>query len=287
MKQKRQKQLLLSLLLYTTFSQTSANEPAGARSTGMGGVSVIHSDLWSVKNNPAGLAGLQWSTAGVSAQNNFLLKELTTRSIAVAFPLRRISVGLTGSSFGYSAFSTYTAGLAAGMLLAKDLSAGFSAGIKRLAIRDYGSKDILTLRLGMLLRPYRHLQVGFFVSNPHHPLIILLPAEYEPMNWKTGLSYDLSDKLSLAAEGGLEAGKRPSINIGMEYKPVPVLAVRLGTGSVPGASSLGLGIHSRTFHIDIGFNYHSKLGLQSQAGLTWLFLKKKPDKPDLPDEKKT
>ena len=80
---------LLAFLLLTSFHCFAGGDPlpVGARFLGMGGTGLTLTDLWSVRLNPAGLAGLDKPVAGIFYQRHFLSEDLAHQGLAFAIPV--------------------------------------------------------------------------------------------------------------------------------------------------------------------------------------------------------
>ena len=72
----------------------------GARFAGMGGSGLTLADLWSVRLNPAGLAGLDKPVAGIFYQRHFLSEDLAHQGLAVAIPVGKGCFGIAGDRYG-------------------------------------------------------------------------------------------------------------------------------------------------------------------------------------------
>ncbi|HNK42135.1 MAG TPA: hypothetical protein PL002_13190, partial [Flavobacteriales bacterium] len=87
--------LLITTLLVALITRAGGELwPVGARFAGMGNAGLTLVDLWSVSANQAGLAGINTVTAGVYAENRFLLKDLNFFGAAVAIPTKGGTFGL-------------------------------------------------------------------------------------------------------------------------------------------------------------------------------------------------
>ncbi|MEZ4740654.1 MAG: hypothetical protein R2818_15150 [Flavobacteriales bacterium] len=101
---------LTVLLLLAGLGASASGEliPTGARFAGMGYSGLTLTDVWSMRMNPAGLAGLERPTAGLYYQSHFLSNDLAQQGLAVAIPLGKGTVGLAADRFGYSLYNEST-----------------------------------------------------------------------------------------------------------------------------------------------------------------------------------
>ncbi|MBK9628896.1 MAG: hypothetical protein IPO56_14705 [Flavobacteriales bacterium] len=74
-------------------SASGEGQPVGAL-RGMGYVRITVADLWSLRLNPAGLAGLDKPMAGAFYQSHYLSQDLAQQGLAVAIPLGKGTLGI-------------------------------------------------------------------------------------------------------------------------------------------------------------------------------------------------
>ena len=68
---------------------------------------------------------------------------------------------------------------------------------------------------------------------------------------KTGINYQVSDKVSMMVECELNYFQKPKYIIGIEYKPVKSIAIRMGTNGTPILNSLGIGYYNKNVQFDL------------------------------------
>ena len=119
------------------------NAPLGARSSAIGGASVSLSDVWSVQNNQAGLGFQKTFTGGIVYQNPLMVKELSTKALGLAMPVKGGTFGLLVSNFGYKLFSQNKYSLAFGKSFGEKISAGIAMDYLSTNISEYGKKNSL------------------------------------------------------------------------------------------------------------------------------------------------
>jgi hypothetical protein len=80
---------LLALCLLQALRLTAGGDPLpmGARAAGMGYTGLATADLWSLRLNPAGIAGLEQASAGLFYQQHFLSGDLAQQGLAFALPV--------------------------------------------------------------------------------------------------------------------------------------------------------------------------------------------------------
>ena len=127
------RRLLLILLSLISLRAMAGGDPltVGARFAGMGGSGLTLADLWSVRLNPAGLAGLEAPTAGLFYQRHYLSEDLAHQGLAVALPVGKGCFGLGADRFGYDLYNETRASLAYAMRFGEGLRAGIAETLDR------------------------------------------------------------------------------------------------------------------------------------------------------------
>lgn len=274
---------LSTLLCTSTALWGNETLPVGARSSSLANASVTLSDTWSTVNNQAGLGFVHDLYTGVYYENRFLLKELSTRSAAVAIPLKTSTLGFSFINFGYELYQENKYSVS----FAKAFSTNFSMG----AALDYlhtriseenGGLSVLTGEIGMLVKLRKDLLLGFHLYNPTRSRLGKNTTERIPTLLKMGINYSFSSRVSFLFETEKDLSKKPLFKAAIEYLPLSHFYLRAGVSSNPSLSAFGFGFQLKNFQIDISSSYHQTLGINPQLGLSYLFIKKeKTDRDDL------
>jgi len=91
------------------------NETAGARSSGLGGASVMISDQWSSSNNPGALGLIDRYFVGVAYESRYFIPEASYKGLTFAAPLGGGTIGIVGHSFGYASYNDNRLGVSYAM----------------------------------------------------------------------------------------------------------------------------------------------------------------------------
>lgn len=258
-------------LLPSAFSQD--NSSLGSRSSSLGNASSSLSDLWSAQNNQAGMGFLKNTQAGVYYQNQFMLKELSTKAFGFVAPTKHGTFGVCVSSFGYSLFSQNKYGLGFGKAFGKNISAGVMMDYLETSIAEYGKKGTLVAEAGIQAKPAKNFTIGMHVFNPTRTKLADYNNERMPTILRLGADYKFSDKVFIAAETEKDMDKKAMFKAGVEYKPVKELYLRAGISTNPSLSCFGIGIELKHFKFDLSSTYHSTFGFSPQVGLMYEFEK--------------
>ena len=267
--------LILSIFPSAIFPLTSAlasdNSPLGSRSSALANASVSLSDLWSVQNNQAGLGFQKTMDAGVYYQNQFMLKELSTKAFAFAAPTKHGTFGVCVSNFGYSLFSQNKYGLAFGKAFGENISAGVMLDYLQTNISEYGKKGSFVAEAGLLAKPAKNFTIGVHVFNPTRTKLASYNDERIATIMKLGADYKFSDKVFIALETEKDIDKKAMAKVGLEYKPINQLFLRAGISTNPSMSCFGVGIDLKNFQLDLSSTFHSTFGFSPQIGLLYKF----------------
>jgi len=250
----------------------------GARFAGMGYSGLTLTDLWSVRLNPAGLAGLDKPMAGLFYQQHFFTSELANQGLAVAMPLGKGTIALGADRFGYDMYSESQYSLAYAMRFGEGLRAAVQLDYLGIKLGDnYGSTSAVTAEFGIQAKLTDALWVGAHLYNPNRAKLGVVTEgsvtidERVPTLLRAGFGYTFSTKLVMTAEVEKDIDRDERFRFGVEYSPSKVLFLRTGisTGQVQG--HFGVGIHLRQLDIDMAVAMRSQLGPTPMIGLNYRF----------------
>ncbi len=263
--------IIVSCLLFFLFLTANGGNPflnsAGAGEAGMGSVCVMKTGFWPSFHNQALLAYNTSFTAGFNYENRFNLWELGTRTAGLAIPAGRASMGIIYSHFGYSDFRRSMLGLACGLPLGDNLSAGVQIDyFLENASGDYENHHAATFEAGVYFRPSEKVSVGIHVFNP---VPNSLRKTIMPSSIRAGAGIELSKVLFAGAEAEMSSGEKLILRTGFEYEVVKKLWIRGGFSSENASFTFGLGYLLRSLKIDLSFATHEKLGITSSVSLVF------------------
>jgi hypothetical protein len=249
----------------------SDNTPLGARYSGMGNAAVSLSDVWSVQNNQAGLGFVKKINGGVYYQNQFMLKELSTKAFSFSMPTKSGTFGICISNFGYSLFSQKKYGVAFGKAFGDKISAGIMMGYLETAIADYGKKGIPVAEAGLQAKPMKNFTLGVHLFNITRTKLASYNHEPIPTIMRLGVNYKFSGKVFMVLETEKDMDKKAIAKAGLEYNPLKEVYLRAGVSTNPSLSCFGIGVDLNQFKLDLSSTYHSTFGFSPQVGLTYEF----------------
>ena len=233
----------------------------------MGSVCILRSGFWPSFQNQALLAHHKSISAGIIFESRFNISELGTRAAGVIIPAGRTSLGIVYSYFGYSQFRRETGGVACGLKLSENLSAGIQVDyFSEKAAGEYENIQSLTYEAGLLFKPKENITAGVHVFNP---VPNSLRRSFLPSSLRAGAGIELSRVLFAGAEAEMSSGKDLILRTGFEYEAVKNLWLRGGFSSENTSFTFGLGYSLGSLKLDLAFATHEKLGITSSVSLVF------------------
>lgn len=249
---------------------------AGGRQSGMGGVAVTEGNVWSVLNNPAGMAQKENISAGIFYRNRFLTSAMSDRGASGLFPTKLGNFGFGFSYYGFDIYNEKRFVLAYGRHLWPDVRAGLSFDYLHTQLNDQtgflsGSKGVITFQAGLQADLNEKLSMGFSVFNPFAVELSDYENEDIPAMARLGVSYQAGERflILLAAEQHLK--HRLRIKTGVQYNLSGNIFVRGGVKTNPAEYTFGLGMEFGGFVFDIATAYHLVLGASPHSSFQYDF----------------
>jgi hypothetical protein len=259
--------ILFYLLIQPGFAQ---DLPIGAEAAGLGNASVNLKGRAAVFANPAGLIFTKQHEVMAGIENRFGLADgLLSMHAAYLHRLARTGLGLSVYRLGDELFSQHQLALN----FSQQVGA-FTFGA-RLRQHQYSGEGIEThfamaIDLGGMFLISDALQYGLLIRNINQASFSNGLTDQLPTSLQTGLSYLPDDRLCLHANLLYELEAQPLLQIGMGYRALEPLQIRSGlnTGSNP-LYFFGLGFNHTVLTIDYSLEWHSRLGISQQLGLSY------------------
>lgn len=234
----------------------------------MGSVCVIGSGFWNSFRNQALLTHYTNLSIGINYLNRFNIGELGTRTAGLIIPAGTTSLGILYSHFGYREFRREISGLACGVTLSENISAGVQIDyLSEKKSGEYENHQSLTFETGLYIQVSEKISAGIHVFNPVPNSI---RHTFMTSSLTAGAGIDLSPVLHAAVEMEMNSGQMLIIRSGFDYEAVENLWIRGGFSTRNTSFTLGIGYLLKTVKLDLGFATHEKLGLTSGASLIFI-----------------
>ncbi|RLD45288.1 MAG: hypothetical protein DRI86_05805 [Bacteroidetes bacterium] len=264
------------LIIISGSSISAQNIPAniGAAESGMGGIGVASTDIWSASNNQAALGFNKNYGAGFYYENRFMTKELSLNALTLVLPTGKGSFAANISYFGFSQYNEKKIGLAYGMALSKRFAIGVQLDYLNTTIgNNYGSKSVYTFEIGIMSKLTEDITLGVHVFNPIQAKFNDYNSERLALLMKLGLQWKLSDNFTAAAEVHSDINNELIVRGGLEYKIKKILYARIGLSNNPNIFSFGVGLQFNSLRLDFSSSMHQVLGYSPQLSLIYQFKK--------------
>jgi hypothetical protein len=292
--------LVFSSMLPIASAKAQGNGPGvrGARAAALGNASVaLAGEVWSMGNNVAGLAEIQQPTVGFYAENRYFSAALNVGALTVALPLGRTAAPAAGSvmpgaegaapapvavptwarngvvafeaqRFGGQLYNETRVGAGYGYRFGQ-ISLGGRVDVLQVSIEGLGSRRVLFGTLGGQIEIVpRRLSFGASLYNLSQTRLASYQDERVPTILKAGLAYRPSAQVLLLAETEKDVERDANFKFGLEYRPVPILAARLGLASLTEQASAGIGVLTGTFQIDYAAAFQQALGFSQHLSVS-------------------
>ena len=250
------------------YAQSGLPAIAGARGAAMGNATVGFQDINSIFANQAGLAHLKRSAFTAIAENRFVGFDLRSVAAAAAIPGPAGTFGLALQYFGIEEYNEQKVGLAYARKLSDRIAIGAQIDFLRLQVQDFNSQNLVTFEAGLQSQVSKQLTLGVYLYSPAR--VTTVGGESLPTIFKLGGFYRASSKLRLALEVEKDLDFPAEIHLGLEYKIIAALAIRLGTQTQPNEVSLGFGyLVQEQVQLDVAATYHEILGITPSFSATY------------------
>lgn len=178
-----------------------------------------------------------------------------------------------GASLGifHSATEYYTEQrfqLGYGRRLADKFYLGATADVLHNSAQEYGNNTFVTFSLSFLAQALPQVWLGAKIMNP---LQQKLGADVAPTVLRIGATWKPGEQFLLSFETEKDLERPVQIKGGVEYRPVPLLAVRAGArGGKAAHIGFGTGLRLKNgLSLDLGAEWHPVLGMTPSAMISW------------------
>lgn len=267
--------ILIIYLIINRCYATDLTRAVGGRSAAMGRTSVCEQALWSLLNNPAGMANLKGWQFGLYYENQWMLKETAFKSGGVAKAIEGIGCfGLSVNQFGGSNYSESKFGLAYARGFGPYLQIGLQLDYLLLHWGgDYPNRGAPCFELGLQSQVTEKLRLGAYLFNPIQFKLKTLNEDRLPIVMRFGMAYQLADGFVTQCE--LEKNTERSgihLRCGFEYTLFNAFNLRAGVQYNPNILSFGAGYEFKHILVDVAAQLHQLLGSSIQISLAYQLL---------------
>ena len=234
--------------------------------------SIIQKNIWSVFNNQAGLGYINNINVGLSYENRFLLKELSTQKIALSYPFSFATAALSFASFGFENYNENSVGIGFGKKFGKYLSAGLQVNyLWRHIAENYVNRGKLLFEFGLLAEPEEGIIIGMHVFNPFFTALSENEKKNTSVTYSLGVGIRKLKNLFMVLEISGDIKHRLCFILRLDYKLADRVFLLTGIQTDPVTNFFAARFKMKKLSFDIGFCTHPVLGLSPKICLAWNF----------------
>jgi hypothetical protein len=259
--------LILILLQSPAYGQRNP----GARSASMGTAGVALQDIWSLQQNPAGIASIRKATFAVGYEQHLLNQELSTQTALFVLPFGSNVVGISFEKYGFSQYKEQVSGFAYSRKFGESFNLSIGVKYHQLSITNYGSAQAFSVEAGFQYNVTGKLKVASHIANPSRSRYEQSSGSNLPVKLSFGAGYTFSDKLLVITDINKVLNFQTDVRLGVEYHIGKWLALRGGTSVNPFKQCAGFGMNYGHITVDAAIASHPVLGYSPQLGLNYEF----------------
>ena len=248
----------MSVTLHAQFGETQAK---GAYSLALAGADVNSTNVYSLFSNQAGLSQSESFEVMLTGVQINSIVELTDLSLGIIIPTKSLgNFGIAVSNYGFAEFNEQIIGIGYGRQLGSFLAIGAKFNLVSTSIQSFGRTNYGTVEVGLQSQVVDKVMFGFHVQSPVS--VNIVNSQTAPTKLSTGLSYLPTDNLSVTIEGSKYIDGDFTASLGIDYRIIDILSLRVGAATQPGLFSAGLALHlQELYRIELGFSFHQVLGM--------------------------
>lgn len=265
------RKLYLVIIFVLFISLVLAQDNNGPRITALGNAGVALQDIWSVKKNQAGIAGLKRPVLAAGYENRFGIKELSTQAAVFSIPIKGYTIGSTFNSYGVSDYREIKTGIALAKSFGPKLFLAIGVNYHQLKITNYGNANAFSVDVGLQYKVFPKFWLGSHISNPNQSKYGLNTDQIIPAHIQFGANYIFSELLLITTEIEKILDAQADFKAGIEYKLIKFIALRGGISVNPFKQFAGFGINYQSVNIDFAVASHPVLGYSPQVALGYEF----------------
>ncbi|MEN8137727.1 MAG: hypothetical protein ABFR62_04770 [Bacteroidota bacterium] len=268
------KAFMAFVLIYLCINPGQAQElnSSGARSEALANSTGASIDFWSLKNNPSTIAFLNETSAGIDVKNNFMVKELSSATIAILLPVNKYGVfSFYYQRYGYKNFNQNKVAISYSKKISKQTSASIQLNnnIQNIVSEEESyTEHIIGFNIGVFTKLNENFHLASYYNFKKN---ISDRKENNAQELSLALSWFPISELNILSEISLKTNSKTFVGGGVEYLILDKVAARIGISSEPLNISMGIGIFFRDLNIDISATHNQYLGTGSNLSGNYVF----------------
>jgi len=234
--------------------------PLNCAYTSAGVYSIHFTDVFASAANPGALARTNNLAAGIYAERKFMLKELAYYQAIVAVPSKKGGFSLSLHYSGNALFQEMQVGVGYGRKLSEKFDLGARINYCLINAGSYSVAATLNAEIGAIWHINEEIHLGLHVYNPIGGKFGKEINEKIPAIYRTGLGYEVSEKVFISAEVVKVENQPANINVALQYKFIDQFFLKTGLATHNGQFFIGAGFRRNKLQVDIVGSWHQQLG---------------------------
>lgn len=259
--------LLLFLVVSLCTEYNKAQISPGAKDISLANSSSpVSDDVFSIFNNPAGLAETVKREFGIFySPAPFGFTEMANTFACYAEPFNWGTAAAGFMSYGFSLYRETRITAGASYKYSEAVLLGSTLNMHNIKIERYGSASAFYMDAGAIVYLTNDIRTGFFVHNLNNASFKNYKDQI-PVVLNTGVGVDF-ENASLSVSAEKDTRYKFSLSAGLAYFLTDNFTLRAGFGNEPNRYSGGIGIRYSFVTFDYAVFNHSELGLTHQFGI--------------------
>ncbi|MCK5782475.1 MAG: hypothetical protein KAH10_07770 [Flavobacteriales bacterium] len=263
--------LILVLINLCSTSAQSLNS-TGARPQALANATGASISFWSLIKNPSNLVFTDRTSIGFDVKNNFMIKELSSATLAMIIPIRNTgNISFYFQRFGYEIYNENKIAISYSNRISEYASAGVQLSDNLQYIRTAETSEInhaisFNINLFAKLNNSIHLATHYSFEKTY------TKESDNIQELSLALSWFPIKELNLLLEATKIRQSDISLRGGIEYSIINKVFARVGVSSTPMNVSLGIGMVFKSISIDISASHNQYLGTGSSISGNYNFI---------------
>lgn len=266
--------MVIRILLLTVISlRLSAQQFSPAPFLGMGKAALAQEGIFTLQDNPSGIAHISSLTVSSAYQQHFGNTGISTQAFNFAVPFLSSSVvGLTLVNYGiFDLTSLLRGGISFVRAFGEDVSASLTANYHQYFVKQYQAEDRFSADLGFQYNFSPTFRIGLFWRNIASARFSSYIDQRILQEAGLGALVKVGRELEATADIWYEVPQRITYRTGLVYSFDRFFLLRAGVFSNPTTYTTGVGFRSNHWQIDIASSFHAILGSSPQFSMSYAF----------------
>jgi hypothetical protein len=211
-----------------------------------------------MEGNAASICLVPRAIVGVDCKNRFLVANLNQYAIGAVIPTSHGSIGLHIQSFHFGDVAEWKPSVVFSKKLGQ-IFLGVQFHYHEVRIATYGTNSALIPEIGTIWQIRENLYTGFTISRP---VWIKKSGSQESFayNYSSGIGYEVSDQVLVAASIRLQEDQSSQLNLGLQYQFSQQFFAAIGINCANAELNCAVGWKWKSMKIETMVSYHPRLG---------------------------